>query len=297
MREVSFFGKAPSEGDFLRAPSKSAASAAFENWMHEAYGVLRGAGLAGVPAPVYVVQPDQASGSFVYAAIVPSMDSVGRAFPFVVTCTVPAGEVAVRASVLPIACDRFFNQVATLGEQLDGLDRDTIARRVASISPVSASEEQYADTVCDRTRSTVFTAEFETTNFHSAAERYYAYRTLRLAVGSKQAGITLDCPLTRDVDLFVWAEVIHAVRLWRAATMLWTIDPEPRLLVSLGAPPTSAIRQLFRADARDASYWSLKTDHPGSLEEANNLMARLAAWDRVGEPISMLIERVSSLPL
>ncbi|MCA9574644.1 MAG: type VI secretion system-associated protein TagF [Myxococcales bacterium] len=297
MREVSFFGKVPSEGDFLRAPSKSAAAIAFENWTHEAYGSLRGAGLAGVPAPVYCVVPDQASGCFVYAAMVPSVDSVGRAFPFVVTCTVPAAEVAVRASVLPIACDRFFNDVATLGEQLDGLDRDSIIRRVASIAPVSASEEQYADTVCDRTSSSVFTAEFETTNFHSAAERYYAYRTLRLAGVSKQGGITLDCPLNRDVDLFVWAEIIHAVRLWRAAPMVWTIDPEPRLLVSLGAQPTSAVRQLFRADARDASYWNLKTDNATALEEASNVMARLAAWDRVGEPISMLIERVASLPL
>lgn len=295
MREVSFFGKLPTEGDFVRPPTKTGASAAFENWAHSAYGALRMAGLSGLPAPVYMVMPHGGT-SFLLAAMIPSVDSVGRAFPFGVTCTIPFSEVAVRASVLPIAADRFFQMVTELADEIEQLDRTSVVKRVARIAPVSAEEERYAENVCENTRHSASTAEFETAVFASLAERFYAYRTLRMGVAANQ-DITLDCPVTRDVDLFVWTELVHAARMWRPAPVLWTIDPEPRLLISLAEPPVQAVAQLFRPDKSATQFWPLRTQHEASLEQAAQALARVGAWDRVGEPVSMLVERVAGFPI
>ena len=102
---------------------------------------------------------------------------------------------------------------------------------------------------------------------------YYAFKTALDACDTTRSRpprvpITLDCPITSDVDLFAWLELCRRRLLGVPVlpTFVWREATAPRLLVSLGPAQGSMLKYLVRPEDQATQRWSLLTARSDAIE-------------------------------
>lgn len=301
--DLSLFGKLPTQPDFYRHGHVGPAAREAERWLLEAYEALRGADLDLPDTAVHLVLASPGWSEVVAIVAVASRDSVGRSFPLALFAPIDVGLVAGRGWLLPVVCERFFDaaQAALLRAARSG-DGERLVADLERLPPVDAPLFRVAETIVARLLAGHSALEFEARTFRAPGGRFYAYRTLGVACEKARAGApdqpgtVLGCPIALYVDLVVWsAMVARCLGSPSPLPMLWTSDPTPFLLVSLGSPPVQSLRFLVDSTTDSVRYWPLTTSHEGAIASARDLLEPLAVWDQAGEPLEGLFARVASL--
>lgn len=301
--DLALFGKLSSQPDFYRHGHVGPAGRDAERWLLEAYEALRGADLDLPETAVHAVLASPGWTEVVAIIAVASRDSVGRSFPLALFASIDVGLVAGRGWLLPVVCERFFDaaQGALVRAARSG-DADQLVADLERLPPIDAALFRVAETIVGKLLVGHPARDFEARAFGAPGGRFYAYRTLGVACDKARAGApdqpgtVLGCPIALYVDLVVWSAMVARCLRWPfALPMLWTSDPTPFLLVSLGAPPVQSLRFLVDSTTDSVRYWPLTTSHEGAIASARDVLEPIAVWDQAGEPLEGLFERVASL--
>lgn len=278
---VGAFGKIPSQGDFVRIHGASPACSAFAEWLHQGVEALKSAGAVLPPEPVSFVFRAAGAEDVLLGSFAPSSDTVGRAFPLAVFAAVDAESVADLYPILPAACGRFFGAAAQLANA-PPTSAAELAARVQALPTPSAQELSIAAQMRQETLAGARANDFVGRLFSAApaGRQYYAFRTLVAACephrsqAAARPGVTLDCPVSCDLDRLAWLELCQRLLSWRDAppSLLWTAQHPSRLLISLGPTPPSLLVFYAKADHGASSMWPLLTERPDAIESAKTTL-------------------------
>jgi type VI secretion system protein ImpM len=279
---IGAFGKIPSQGDFVRVNCVSPAVGALDRWLQESNESMHGAGVTLPSTPLSFLFRATGMREVLIGVAAGSEDSVHRRFPLVVFAAFDAAEVASLFSVLPTACARFFGAGAQLVSAAAQLTAAELAARVQSLPLPSAQEFAIADEMRSHTLGGARSSDLVARLFAAppSGRQYYAFRTAVAACEPLRArdpdkpGLTLDCPVTCDVDRLMWLELVRRLLAWRDAppSALWSDEPTPRLLISLGPTPTSLFTFHCRPDHGSTSLWPMSTERADAIETARQAM-------------------------
>jgi type VI secretion system protein ImpM len=278
---IGAFGKIPSQGDFLRVHVASPACAALGEWLHQGVEALKGAGAALPSGAASFVFHAAGMDEVLVGSLAPSADSVGRAFPLAVFGVVEAASVTSVYPILPAACGRFFGATARLASAPPASAAE-LASRVQALPTPSAQEFSIAAQMRDETLAGARTTDFVERLFSAApaGRQYYAFRTLVSACeplrshASARPSVTLDCPVSCDLDCLAWLELVRRLLSWPDAppSLLWTAQHPSRLLVSLGPAQPSLLAFYAKADHGASSMWPLLTERADAIESAKTTL-------------------------
>lgn len=299
---LSVFGKLPSQGDFFRAGPTSPALYEAERWLTQSYEHLRGAGLEVPEGLFHFVLASPQWSEVVIATATGSVDSVGRRFPLVGFATVDAGAVAGRGWAIPVLCAQLFESFqGALRRAASTGDAQSLITELGRLPAVNPGHFAHADAIFDNLARSQDARAFEERVFQQDHQKYYAYRTLRMACeqvrGSvpDMAAIVLGTPMAVDVDVVAWSALLSMILRWPVVLpMLWGRVPQPRMVISLGPMPPQSVRFLLDEGADSMKYWPLVTTHQGALESAQRALEPKAMWDQAGEPLAGLFNRVAT---
>lgn len=290
IKSVGAFGKLSGQGDFVRIHGASPASSAFEEWLHHGIESLQGAHAQLPPETVSFVFRASAIDDVVVGSLAPSVDSVGRVFPLAVFATVDSASVAEHYPLLPTACGRFFGAAAQLASAPPPSAAD-LGTRLEALPTPSATEFAIAAEMRDQTLAEARASDFIGRLFSGlpAGRQYYAFRTLLSACEtlhhqpSARPGVTLDGPVSCDLDRLAWLELSRRLLAWRDGppSLLWTAHHPSRLLISLGPTPPSLLVFYAKPDHGASSMWPLLTERADAVESAKATLrpAHLAVLD------------------
>lgn len=295
-------GKLPTQADFFRHGPVGPAVAESERWLTESYETLRGAGVELGEAPLTVVLAQPGWNEVVVAVAVKSRDSVGRSFPLAVFSTVDASAVAGRGWAIPILFARYFDGLRALLTRAaaDG-DPQALLNDLSRLPEVGAPLFVHSDALYVELVNGNTVRSFEARIFEHPDQRFYAYRTLRMACEQvrgafpEQTGIVLGCPIGTEVDVVAWSAIAARILGWSTVVpMVWTMAPQRRLLLSLGRLLPQSLRFLIEPSTDSMRYWPLTTNHSGAIASAKDALLATGTWDVEGERLSSLFERVTS---
>lgn len=282
MSTVGLFGKIPAQGDFVRVNTSDPAAQSFDPWCQEALAAIQRINVPLAADPIYFVYRAQATRNVLVGAMAPSEDRVGRQFPLTIFTVVDAPSIAPRFSGLPVAYSSFLEAASLLLEQSKTLELADLSARLSSLPLPDATEHARADEICRRTLDNMNGRELQERIFGDLArgQQYYAFNTMVLAcaqcrgVEPPRANIVIDCPVTVDVDLFVWLDLARRLLRWRSAppAFVWTENETPRLLISLGPPPPPILSFVAKPGSDSQKLWPLLTQRPDAIQAAKTSM-------------------------
>lgn len=302
--EVSLFGKLPSQADFFRHGSPGATAREAEKWLIDSYQHLRSLDLDFPRAAINMVLARPEWSEVLICVAVSSRDSVERPFPIVVFAALDAQAVAGRSWALPVVLSKFLTGVQTAlyraASSGDAQRLITDVERLPLINPLLL--ERLSDAIYSNVVNTQQVQTFESRVFDPPDERFYAYRTLRMACDQvrgdlpDEANVVLDCPVRIDIDLVAWNSLVAQTLGWSKTTpMIWRNEPAPRLLISLGPLPIQALHFLVDTNVDSMRYWPLTTSSSAAIASAQKSLEAYATWDHAGETLHSLFERVAAL--
>lgn len=264
---VSFFGKTPAHGDFVRPriASRDLSELGFDDWLHSAVGAVHAAGLALDAAPLHFALFAKEHGAVLTGVMVASQDRVGRAFPCGLCCLWPR-EFGLQPWAMPVAAESFSAGAADL------LSKDPAAAgdcaELSELSPPSTRTAQYANGVAGQGLADARARNFFERCFGEldvTTRAHYALHTLLMAVqavGQSGPPVVLDCPLSPAgdaTDQCAWlalANELGANHGAQVSACCWRPEAN-RFLLSLGAPSPQLLRYWLDCDSRSARLWPL----------------------------------------
>ena len=108
MANVGFYGKIPSQGDFVRVNAADPVCLAFDQWMAECLDTSQRAGVPLPQEPVNFLFRTAGAKNVLVGAFSPSSDSVGRQYPMVVFALIDLPSIAVRYPAVSVLYGSFF---------------------------------------------------------------------------------------------------------------------------------------------------------------------------------------------
>lgn len=274
---VAAFGKTTAQGDFLRVRVTTESEAFVQRWIEDGHArrVSRGASIATERVSFSLALPD--TSELAIGVMVPSSDSVGRAFPLSVFAVAPR-EGAPAQELVPIAAQPFTEAVSALLTDAAAFSPSEIESRLDELPPLFAATERANDAAHATTRTETAQALAE----RCLGERSAAYLAYALDVfaqasepsrtpSGEERELVLACPLAIDVDLFAWVAIMGATKRKRTASYVWN-EETPSLLATFGAPTSALLGFVGRTDARASSLWPITTESEQARTEA---LARL----------------------
>ena len=282
MPELGLFGKIPSKGDFVRHNVVDDVARSFEQWVQDSNDALRGAGGELPDHTIRVIFTPPGSDKSVVAVLVPSEDKVGRKFPIVFFALTPSSDTKTYFSSIPFTWSPFLDAGAALGEQAKTMEWEQLRAAVASMPHPAAIDQTRAAEVCERVLAHPVAVELHERLFGARAGlHYYAYQTFLTACEDaakndpSKAATVLDCPITVDVDLFVWLEIGKRVFGFPPAhpQIFWIEDPAPRLLLSLGPAGLNVLQLLAKPEMSHNRLWPLVTERGKAIAAAEEALA------------------------
>lgn len=299
---LSVFGKLPSQGDFFRAGPSSPVLHEAERWLTQSYEHLRGAGLEVPSGLFHFVLASPQWPEIVVATATGSGDSVGRRFPLVGFATIDAGAVSGRGWAIPVLCAQLFESFqSVLQRAAETGDAQTLVNELGRLPPVDPAHFAHADAILTNLANAQSARAFEDRVFQHIEQRYYAYRTLRMACEQVRgsvpdlAAIVLGTPVSVDVDVVAWSAMLSMILRWPVVLpMMWGRVPQPKMVISLGPLPPQSMRFLVDESADSMKYWPLLSVHQGALASAQQELEPKATWDQPGESLSGLFNRIAT---
>lgn len=283
--DVGFFGKIPTQPDFVRSDPYAAIVTPFVQWVQSSVDRLKQAFDDAPAAPVRFIFSDGTNPDLVAGIILPSHDAVGRKFPLVIYVVLRDGAYQGPFSALPVVCHIFIDRAEQLAQHLTYASLDSFRQQLALLPEPSFSEWGHALQICERTLQTVGMAEFQSRVFGDSSHALYAYQTILEAARLVESGppekahTVFDCPMEIDVDLFAWLELTRRALRWRntAISFCWIEEPSPRLLVALGPLPVGVLSWLKHPEQKSDVLWPLITKRTDAIERARSSIASFMA--------------------
>jgi len=266
MSTVVCFGKMPKAADFVRKGISSPAMRAFEDWFHDAYTALRGAGERGLRYRCVMMQPSAGrDGGLIVAVATPSLDRIGREFPMVVAALLSRDHLAGGSAPLSLGLSRFWSEASAMFEVNRDGDPDTFYAALQMLTEPSVAEATDARQRWSDLRENLGARQMEHECFGEPEDRFYAYHTLRLAVRDRPSGRVLMCPAAGNPAYRAfWIEAIERANPTAAPLpVLWLegADGPTELLAALGKAPPAMLSFALGHNPRSAALWPLTTTH------------------------------------
>lgn len=287
-RGAALFGKIPARPDFVRERFAGLAAQRLDQWLVRSVETMLAARGTFPPVMLRYAFSSPDTGSFVLGVLSPSRDQVGRDFPVTVFCSAPATSVLPHLMGVPLAYGAFFAAAEELIREVPALDSTEILGRLEQLPVVEdAILPQAADRCAEALRASDAREHLQRVlGDADGSAPAYAYYTMAAAVKATTPGnaIVLDCPLEVDVDLLAWIKLAHGLSAGREPiSIFWTVEPEPRLLISLGAPSTQVLSYVANRAHSSARLWPLTTSRSDVAEQVRGSMAgQLASVERPG---------------
>ncbi len=264
------FGKIPGKADFVRVGESDGQTRQFESWLDDSCLRLRESALELPDAAVRFIVHGAGESTAMVGILRRSRDSVGRSFPFSVFTSLDWRAVQHRWSALPVAMWPTLEASDQLIADAAHLDVEAVRRRVQTLWTPGSEDLEEADAVCRKVLEQTPWLEVvqrvlgPTTAIEHAS---YAFRTLRAALARPQGAF--ECPIDVDVDLFFWLELVRRLARSDSMTLVWTEEPTPRLIVSVGQPIHVLLVALATVGKEHSQIWPLRTQRPAALEAAH----------------------------
>jgi type VI secretion system protein ImpM len=279
MVAAGFFGKIPSEGDFVRHNTGVPIATSLDRWLQEGQAHLATVGGELPVQPTRFVFNDHASDTALVGAMGPSRDQVGRKFTLAIFGYVPVASLAPVYSTVHIAFDQFLSGAARILDDAPSLSVDVMRSRVDALAMPNGDDMARALDIGHRTLDNALVDDLQKRLFVDVSDgrQFYAYHTLLSAVrtsGSappQKTQVILDCPIAVDLDLFVWLELTRRLLKWPSPpSSFWLEEPVPRLLMSLGAPPSNILQFLANPRIESQRLWPLTTFRDAAVRSARD---------------------------
>jgi type VI secretion system protein ImpM len=277
------FGKIPTEGEFVRVNASSLAAHEFDDWLQEGIAVLVQEGSQFPRQPFLFLFRGETSAEVLVGVIAPSGDSRGRVFPLAIFATLKATDAAQCFPEVPFAWSRALEDAWRVVMVAGRLTPAQLAEQVRALTPASAAEVDAGRTACRQWLAglTVGLMTERVLGDLASGRPHYAWGTFLRACGLQQgkeptrSSIVLDCPIAADVPPLAWLETARRLLQWPKAppSFLWTYDPVPRLLLSLGPCSPASLPHLVGADLLNPKLWPLTTDVASALAQAKSTLA------------------------
>ena len=290
---LGVYGKIPAQGDFVRINASDSAAQALDVWVQECLEALARMGAPFPTEPLYFLHHggDPALPATL-GAMIASQDRVGRVYPMTVFARVDPTWLATRWSGAPLGYGVFLRDATRILRDLGRADAQLLAAWTRNLRLPSAHDLAQVDVVCMHALQNFSAAQVlpRMTGDPQAASCWYALKTAVDACDSARVRpgrppIVLDGPLTGDLDLFAWLELLRR-RLQGAfvPTVLWTEAPSARMLVCMGPPSGSVLRYLVNPEDTAAQHWPLWTHRPEAVAQARQSLspahqAAIAQWN------------------
>jgi type VI secretion system protein ImpM len=306
VNSVGVYGKLPSQGDFVRINTADPTALALAQWLEEGHEAVRRSGTSLPPEPLYFAFRTAANRSVLLGTLAPSTDSVGRVFPIAVFAAVDAGPLAGRFPTAPVAYAHFLAQAAALVSRPDAYTSAQLAEAVRALPLPTGADFATADQTCRRTLDSTIGAEVTARLFGDGAvgRQYYGLRTFVdacTAVRGKEppkASVTLECPIASDVDLFAWLEMARRVLRWTDVPppFFWSEGEAPKLLLTLGPPPSAVLLYVSKPDHGSAKVWPVLTERADAIATARQALtdAHRRAIDDPNTSLETLLATLAS---
>lgn len=280
---IGLLGKAPRHAEFVRHHAASPLARYLFRWMEESTGRLHGARVALPTAPVSFVFTAPGEGSVLVGLLVPSTDSVGRAFPLAVFQELPAPEAAGRFALLPEIHQPFLRAGAELLREAASLDVPALQERAAKLPTARPGDLRLAERLRESLLSEKRCTELlqHVTAGLPADGRYYALNTFLAACTGERhreqalASVMLDCPYPSHMGPVTWLELATRLLRWSSQppSFFWSDRPQPRLLLCLGAAPPTLLLHLAQPTRTGNSVWPLRTEKPAAMAQAKQSLS------------------------
>jgi type VI secretion system protein ImpM len=287
-RGASLFGKIPARPDFVRERFAGPAAQRLDQWLVRAVETMLAARGTFPPVMLRYAFSSPDTGSIVLGVLSPSRDQVGRDFPVTVFCSVPLTVALPHLHGIPLACGAFFSAAEELIREVPALEAAEVLARLDGLPQVAdATLPEAAQRALEALRASDAREHLQRVlGDADGSAPAYAYYTAAAAVKATTPGnaITLDCPIAIDVDLIAWLKLVHGLSAGRdPISFFWTEQPEPRLLISLGAPSAQVLSFVANRAQASARLWPLTTSRSDVAEQVRGSIAdRLVSVDQPG---------------
>jgi type VI secretion system ImpM family protein len=293
MSSIALFGKMPRAADFVRRGISTPAMRNFENWFHEAYAELRGAGARGLTHRCHLIFPSHSDVIAVMA--VPSRDRIGREFPVVTAVFVPQDELPGSYAPLVLAFARFWDAISAAIDAHHDEEPDALWEALRSTPAPSGAEFSEAEQRCAELLGNLGARQMEEACFSEPDDRFYAYHTLLLAVREAPGSRVLMCPAAANPAYRAfWVETIERATAHEVPLpVMWLEGPDTPggTLVALGRAPTAMLRYAEGHGRNSNSLWPLITENAKARARAKAALAA-SDWDDTEQNLDRLIDAV-----
>ncbi len=282
---VFALGKFAGHPEFLRADGDAAAS--LDAWLNagwEAALMRHGAAWSGAfkmgaaygflwrpPVPARGAGARVDPGERLCGVIAPSVDSVGREYPLAIAARVPAALIAHAPHAVPLAFGDFLegayalvSEARTRPMAADELSHHLRGLAVPSYAEVGQAEAEYLAWCHHARLEQAWGAVFPGPDPLDAAAR--ALDTLAGALAPFRGREGVETPLTLRLPLgaggpaaaVLWIDVVRRLCRWSSAapSAFWAAE-EGALLLPLGAPAPSMLRELWSADPSNETVYDV----------------------------------------
>jgi len=266
MTTVACFGKMPKAADFVRKGISLPAMRAFEDWFHDAYTALRGAGERGLRYRCVTIQPSAKPDEGLIAAVAtPSRDRIGREFPMVIAALLSKKYLTDGFAPLALSLSRFCNEAGAAFEANRDGDPEAFYEAVRALAEPGVAEVADARHRWSELRANLGARQMEAECFGDPDDRFYAYHTLLLALRDRPSGRVLMCPTAGNPAYRAfWIEAIERANPTASPLpLLWLegAGAPPGLLVALGKAPPAMLSFALGHNQRSAALWPMTTTH------------------------------------
>lgn len=312
------FGKLPSHGDFVRI-NVSGAAFEFAKYIENAVDVCRRASCEQEILKSYFLYRAPNSATALIGILQSSNDAVGRIFPLSVFTAIESESAAGNFDILPLAFSPFFESALLLADEAEQLSIVDLKEQVLALPFPSVEEFKAAQDQGDAILQDTSIALFKDSPIRGSVKDWEVLALATIAAACEQSsdvsdeskiGITLDIPLIRNNDEVLWLGVIRRLlgEQMHCPNIIWTlprispsigsvkveVPPIPgKLLVSLGAPPPSALAFLCGLLGDSPRLWQVSSNDAAAIERAKETLSaeQLAV---IADPVSTIESVVSA---
>lgn len=292
-------GKHPSRPDFVRLNLSSEAGVELHRWLEQGVELLHRQRQPLALRPTRFLYVPQRGEVALWGAMVPSQDSLGRAFPLAAFLELELAELPPLSHLPHYAVEamddaqRFLAECA--GAQAPaGVGLEARLEAVAKPPPDAKAQARLrAEELLATVKVSDFQALFE--DGPTVGGAWYAVKTVRSAFDTrhKVAGPppTLECRLGAHFGVAAWLAVVAQAAGAAAPrpSLLWN---DELLYAALGEVPAAVFPGLVGAPATSSRIWPTVTDQQGAIDSAR---ASLQTRARLAEPDLGLLDALSAL--
>jgi type VI secretion system protein ImpM len=280
---TALLGKVPRHPEFIRHNAASPLARYLLRWLEDGVGRLHAARstLSGPPTCFVFTAPGEKTA--LVGVLAPSTDSLGRAFPLAIFQEVPTSAVVGRYSLLPEAFQPFFLAATGLTREAAELELEALLARAARLPEVGPGDTRVAERVREALLGEQRCDELlrHACGTGTPEGRYYAlYTFLTACTGERprerdMASVVLDCPFPAHLGPTLWLELSARLLRWSTSppSFFWSEGEQPRLLLCLGAAPSTLLPHLAQPERASANLWPLRTERPAALARAKQALS------------------------